>query len=151
MSSSDGKGKDAHLVTIVEDLVRIGLGLAVDRHTMHAAVLAAGQVELIQESGQIRPLRKLERSPAPRLCREQRTKARKEMHMYAYGQAELSSPPARAWNSATIILKNVGRGKKAALRSAARLDTFRREGYNLGPSKRRIEERACKTPSPSNW
>lgn len=121
MSSSDGEGKDSHLVTIVEHMAVTRPGLAVHRHAMHAAVLATGQVQLGQEPGHVRTLRQLDRRPAPCLSRQDRTKARKELYMYTYGQAESSSPPVQALNSPTIILKNVGRGKMIALRSTDRV------------------------------
>lgn len=75
MSSSDDEGKDADLVAIAENMVSIGLGLAIDGHQLHAAVLAVGEVQLVQELGQRGAIGQSCHSLASGLLRQEATEA----------------------------------------------------------------------------
>ena len=55
----------------------IGLGLAVDGHHVHAAMLAAGEVQLVQEAGHGGTAGQIDGGPAPGLVGQQGTEARK--------------------------------------------------------------------------
>lgn len=110
MSTTDDEGKDLNPVASVENVVPVRPGLAVDDHELHAAVLPAGQVQLLQQPGQGSPLGQLNRRPPPVLLRQERAKARKKLHLYGYAQAESLSrsvfPP-----DASIILQKAARSK----------------------------------------
>jgi hypothetical protein len=61
MSSSDDERENAHLVTVVEDVlvitVAVGVGLAIDGHQLHTAMLTGGEVQLVQKAGHGGPRR----------------------------------------------------------------------------------------------
>lgn len=90
MSSSDDKGKDAHLVAILEDTVvvaiSVGIGLAVDGHQLHAAVLATGEVQFVQKAGHSGPAGQIDGGPALCLVGQESTEARKQLRVHGYGQ-----------------------------------------------------------------
>ena len=75
MSSSDDEGKDPDPVAIVENMVSIGPGLAIDGHQLDAAVLAAGEVQLVQELGQRGAIGQSYRSLASGLLRQEAAEA----------------------------------------------------------------------------
>jgi hypothetical protein len=120
MSSSDDERKDAHLVTIVQDVIvitfAVGVRLAVDGHQLYAAMLATGEVQLSQETGHGGPAWQIEGGPAPGLVGQEGTEARKELHMHGYAQvaslSRLSCTPGQAHYSPKGWEEQAAEGKQ---------------------------------------